>query len=465
MFKVSRVVFGIVSFFIVTTSSHADAPIGMWSDTTHNSVSLGWTDSTDETAYKIYSVGNATPLVTLPAGTISYVVNDIHAVPLTPVTTYTFRITAIIDGEEVENAFHQNTISTTTHEWVNGPFKSCINSWIGIGATLTPTKNQLESLDASRMILCESQLIDDISPIGDLKYIMAISLKDNLLTMATAAPVGSLTQLGTLILADNNLSGSIPSWIGSMGNMNHLDLSNANLEGTIPSSWTTDLPLLTTLKLFGNQLTGSIPTDVGNWTGLHSLYLQDNNLSGIIPTQIGVSSLTYLHLQNNSLTGMIPSSITATNLSDLDLSNNDLSGVIPVNIDNLTNLGSIDLSRNQLSGSIPVLGVNSFPYNRIDFSNNKLTGAIPASFGSLHHQRVLHLNHNHLSGEIPSLELLSAINKGDLSMDYNCDLDTNSLSLQTYLDGAIITGYLGIVNTNGNCSTGISPALIMYLLN
>jgi len=456
-----------LSLFIFSVIASADAPMGMWSDTTHNIVSLGWTDSDDETAYKIYAVGSTDILLdTLAQDTVSYTVNDINGVLLTPITLYQFKITAIIGGVEVEHPLLQITEATTTHEWVNGPFKTCINSYIGIGATATPTKNQLEALDASRMILCENKLIDDISPVGDLKNIMSLSLKKNLLTMTAIAPLASLMQLGELILAENNLNGAIPSWISTMTNMSSLDLSNNNLSSSIPS-WITDLPL-NSLKLFDNNLTGSIPTDIGKWASLHSLYLDNNKLSGVIPVQLGtLTALQYVDLKNNNLTGIIPSGITNNpNLFSLDLSNNKLSGVIPPNLDDITNLVSINLSHNELTGVIPSIGVNSFPNNGINFSYNKLTGSIPSSLGQIFNLRSLHLANNQLKGEIPStIENLTNINAGDLSMDYNCDLFTDNTSLKTYLNSKLVTGYTGILNTNGNCGISFSPSTIIYLLD
>lgn len=457
----------VLSLLIGSVILLADAPMGMWSDTTHNTISLGWNDSDDETAYRIYAVGNTTPLVELAQNTVSYEVNDIHGIPLAPITMYQFKITAIIGGVEVEHPALQITNSTTTHVWNNGPFKTCINSWIGIDASETPTKNQLESLDSNRMIFCTNRAITDISPIGDLKYIMAISLENNLLTMTTAAPLASLTQLGLLILAKNNLNGAIPSWIGTMPNMDHLDLSDTNLSGSIPS-WITNLSHMSDLRLYNNNLTGAIPTDVGKWAGLYSLYLGDNKLSGVIPAQLGtLTGLRHVDLKNNSLTGVIPSGITNNdNLFLLDLSNNKLSGVIPPNLDDLTNLGSVNLSHNELTGAIPSIGVNSFPNNGINFSHNKLTGSIPSSIGQIFNLRSLHLDNNRLKGEIPSsIENLSNINVGDLSMNYNCDLYTDSASLKNYLDNVIVTGYDGIVDTNGNCGVSFSPSIIMYLLN
>jgi len=451
-----------------TTYCFADAPMGMWYDSTHNTISLGWTDSSDETAYKIYLVGNPTPLTTLAADTVSFEVNDIHGTALTPTTLYQFKITAMIGGQEVEHSSLQITQASTTHLWSNGPFKTCINAAIGIGATITPTKDQLESLDSGdAMIMCESQSISDISPAADLINIVGLSLKDNQLDLATIAPIASLTQLSGLILAGNDISGSIPSWIANMTLLTLLDLSDNNLTGSIPA-WLTDLLSISTLKLFDNQLTGIIPTDIGNWTNLHNIYLAGNNLYGNIPVQIAViSTLQQVDFSNNNLTGSIPPNITNnSNLFSLDLSNNQLSGSIPTNLDNLTGLGMIDLSHNQLTGSIPVIGITSFPNNGIDFSYNKLTGSIPSSLGQLFNLRSLHLAHNYLKGEIPdSLTSLNNINYGDISLDYNCDIDTNNTPLINYLNTKLITGYDGIINTNGNCSKGISPSIIMFLMD
>lgn len=454
----------VVSLFLFQTNVlFADAPIGMWSDATHNTITLGWTDSSDETEYRIYAVGNTTPLATLSQNTTSYTVNDIHGELLTPVTTYSFRITAIIGGEEVDNPFQADTLSTTTHFWDEGPFRTCINNEIGKGPTDTPYRSELESLDGS--IFCQDMGITDISPIADLKYILGISFKNNLLNITTVAPLGGLTQLWSIILSDNNISGPIPSWLENMSHLYYLDISNNDLSGDIPS-WIVNIQGITTLRLFNNELTGSIPTNIGNWTELYELDLSDNNLTGIIPSQIGIGRLETLRLNNNDLSGVIPSSIIETNLFNLDLSNNRLSGHIPTNIDNLANLLRIDLSHNELSGPIPSIGLISYPANGINLSYNKLTGEIPSSLGNIFNLRTLHLNNNHLSGEIPvSLMSLPNINQGDMSLNYNCDLFTENAQLQSYLNGTTITGYEGIINTNGNCSSGISPAILMYLLN
>ena len=436
----------ICAFFLGSPPLYAAAPVCMWSDATHNSISLGWNDSDDETAYNIYEVGNPVPLVTLPQNTTSYVVTNLN-----PTTTYYFTITAIIGG--IESAHSAVTESATTHVWNAGPFRECINGWIGNSPSAIPTRNQLESLDSSRMIFCEGRNISDISPIGDLKYIMAISLKNNLLTMESIAPMSSLTQLGTIILADNNLSGPIPSWLADMANLNHLDLSNNHLSGSIPS-WIVNLPFMSTLKLYGNDLTGPIPTDVGNWTNLYALYLADNNLSGGIPAQTGtLAGLTYLELENNNLTGPIPPGITNTALYSLNLSNNKLTGSIPSAIGDLENLTWLDLGHNQLTGSIPTSLGTIYP-NLIDLSDNQLTGTIPSELGNnINSLRQLFLSSNYLSGEIPSsfLMLQGIYNTGDLSLDNNCDLFTDNTFLRDFLDAKTWTGYQGIVDTNGNC--------------
>ena len=436
----------ICAFFLGSTPLYASAPVCMWSDATHNSISLGWNDSDDETAYNIYEKDNPAPLATLSQDTTSYVVTDLN-----PTTTYYFTITAIIGG--VESAHSAVTESATTHVWNEGPFRECINGWIGNSPSAIPTRNQLESLDSSRMIFCEGRNISDISPIGDLKNIMAISLKNNLLTMESIAPMSSLTQLGTIILADNNLSGPVPSWLAEMGNLSHLDLSNTHLSGSIPS-WIVDLPLMSTLKLFGNDLTGPIPTDIGNWTNLYALYLADNDLSGVIPTQIGtLTGLTYLELENNNLTGPIPPGIADTALYSLNLSNNALTGSIPSAIGDLENLTWLDLGHNQLTGPIPTSLGSIYP-NLIDLSDNKLTGAIPSELGNnINSLRQLFLSDNYLSGEIPFsfASFQSIYNKGDLSLDNNCDLFTENAYLRSFLDAKTWTGYQGIIDTNGNC--------------
>lgn len=436
-------------FFIGPTSLYADAPIGMWSDATDNSITLGWTDSVDETAYNIYAIGSSTPLTTLAQNVTSYTVNNLDAA-----TTYSFRITAIIGGVEVENQYSTPTIATTTHVWNEGPFRECINSWIGNSSTAIPTRNQLETLDSSRMIFCEGRNISDISPIADLKYIMALSLKNNLLTMENIAPLSSLTQLGTIIIADNPLSGEIPSWLEDFSNLTHLDLSNTALNGSIPS-WIVNLSHMSRLFLYDNELTGTIPVNVGNWTDLHTIYLNNNNLTGDIPIQIGtLSNLTYLHLEDNKLTGSIPSEITnAPALYALYLSNNELTGTIPSAIGNLEQLTWLDLGHNQLSGTIPISIGTIYP-NLIDLSDNKLTGEIPSVFSNNPNAlRQLFLNDNFFSGEIPSsFTVITGIqNKGDLTMHNNCELVTMDLSLKTYLNQFTPTGYEGIVATNGNC--------------
>ncbi|CAI7896565.1 unnamed protein product [Closterium sp. NIES-54] len=142
------------------------------------------------------------------------------------------------------------------------------------------------------------------STIGNLKNLIFLSVRANLISQTIPESIGDLInlkdlrrrlvrihtiyhqqheQLGTSV--SNNHS-HISSSIGNMRMNFEWDLHSNHLMGSMPPS-IGNLESLTHLDLFGNQLTGSIPSSLGNLLDLRYLSVRSNFISQSIPASIG----------------------------------------------------------------------------------------------------------------------------------------------------------------------------------
>jgi len=154
----------------------------------------------------------------------------------------------------------------------------------------------------------------------------------------------------------------------------------------------------------------------------------------------GIGNVVGLQLYNNNLRGTIPTEIgQLTNLSALYLSNNSLSGTIPIEIGQLTNLSALYLF------------------------NNSLRGTIPTEIGKLTNLSALYLFNNSLSGTIPT-EIGQLTNLSSLELTYNCNLNSDDIDVQVFIDGVGPGTYQDILDTNKHNCSNMAP-IIMYLLN
>ncbi len=284
-------------------------------------------------------------------------------------------------------------------------------------------------------------------------YVQHIMLYDNNLRGTIPVEIGNLTNLLSLSLGGNQLASTIPTDIGNLTNLSYLDLGENQFTGTIPTS-IGNLTNLTALLLLRNQLIGTIPTGIENLTDLNTLLLEDNHLTGTIPPGIvQLTGLRTIWLGRNQLTGPIPSGIeNLTNLTYLSLFENNLTGTIPTQIGNLVNLDNLLLNNNKFTGSIPKSISNLTKLMDLRFNNNQLTGAIPNTIGNLIELTNLTLDQNNLSGEIPT-NLIDLINLTWLRMAYNCNLYSDNIQVQDFIDSIDVTDtYQEVLDTNShNC--------------
>jgi len=178
-----------------------------------------------------------------------------------------------------------------------------------------------------------NQLTGTIPPeLGNLAYLLMLSLWGNQLTGAIPPELGDLTNLSSLYLGNNQLIGSIPAELGDLTNLQLLYLDYNQLTGPIPPELD-NLTNLQWLNLSYNQLTATIPPELGNLTSLQGLYLCNNRLIGPIPPQMG----------------------NLTNLSGLDISSNRFIEEVPSWITDLTALSYLDIGYNGFSCSDPAV--------------------------------------------------------------------------------------------------------------
>jgi len=435
-------------------------------EVTDSTISFSWKDnSSDEDGYRVCKqlrLGGYDCSNLLLENTQSYTKTDILED-----TNASYCVFVDKDGE---SSLQSDSISVkTTHTW-GGELLKCVNEDLGHGennTTHTPTKAELESLIGA--FYCINKVATgSIDPVTDLKNITELYLYSNQLSGPIPAEIGSLSSLTYLNLNDNNLTGPIPAEIGSLSSLTYLNLSSNELSESIPAE-IGNLSSLTRLTLSSNQLSGSIPVEIGYLTNLTGLYLSSNQLSGPIPAEIGaLTNLTSLYLPLNQLSGHIPTEIrNLTNLTHLSLAFNQLSGSIPVEMGNLSSLTNLYLPGNQLSGHIPAEIGNLTNLVYLSLDSNQLSGPIPTEIGNLTNLGVLYLNNNKLSGIIPvSIKNLSSLNNQGARLIINCNLHTDNVSVQQYIDAHSPPNchYQDILDTNSHDCSVMAP-IIMYLLN
>jgi len=91
-----------------------------------------------------------------------------------------------------------------------------------------------------------------------IKFVVSMSLAQNLLTGAIPEEMTKLVKLKFLNLSWNTFDGEIPADIGSLAALESLDVSHNRLSGPIPAS-VTNLTKLSELRVAGNDLSGPIP--------------------------------------------------------------------------------------------------------------------------------------------------------------------------------------------------------------
>ncbi|XP_010273915.1 PREDICTED: LRR receptor-like serine/threonine-protein kinase ERECTA isoform X2 [Nelumbo nucifera] len=293
---------------------------------------------------------------------------------------------------EIKKSFRD--VDNVLYDWTDSPtYGYC--SWRGI--TCDNVTFNVVALNLSGL-----NLGGEISPaIGDLKSLLSIDLRENLLSGQIPDEIGDCSSLKSLDLSFNNIYGDIPFSISKLKQIEFLILKNNQLIGSIPSTFS-QIPNLKILDLAQNKLSGEIPRLIYWSQVLQYLGLRDNNLVGTLsPDMCQLTALWYFDVRNNSLTGSIPPNIgNCSGFQVLDLSYNQLTGEIPFNIGFLQ-VATLSLQGNQLSGKIPpVIGLMQ-ALAVLDLSCNMLTGSIPSILGNLTYTEKLYLHGNKLTGSIP----------------------------------------------------------------
>ncbi|XP_065851427.1 probable LRR receptor-like serine/threonine-protein kinase At3g47570 [Euphorbia lathyris] len=253
----------------------------------------------------------------------------------------------------------------------------------------------------TQILLMNMSLTGTIPPqIGNLSFLVAFSLSNNLFHGSLPLELSNLRRLKRFSLGYNLFNGIIPSWIGSFSKLQFLGLFYNSFTGEIPNS-IGNLTYLEVLNVRKNFISGRIPSSIGNLTQLKELILSENMLTGSIPLEMGnIIYMEELHLGYNNLDGMVPSNIfNSSTLIGLSLLFNHLSGSLPPTFGlHLPNLKGIYIENNKFHGHIPTSLSNASKLVDIDFSLNMFSGSIPF-LGNLRNLRVLNLPLNHLTSQ------------------------------------------------------------------
>ena len=285
---------------------------------------------------------------------------------------------------------------------------------------------------------------------GTPPRVVALSMKNRLLSGILPPTLARLDALRTIYFADNHLHGEIPPELGGLDSLISLNLEKNDLEGDIPPELG-NLSQLAVLTLSNNHLGGDagIPAELGQLRNLELLQLDDNEIEGEIPPQLGnLSNLTGLYLDDNLLHEEIPPELgNLANLTTLSLLDNHLHGVIPPELGSLPSLRNMSLADNRLRGPIPPELGNLPQITVLLLDNNRLSGSIPPELGNLSTLSLLYLSSNRLTGEIPPelgrLPRLLALFLQDNDLSGTVPPELGQLNLLTVrLAGNMFTGCL-----------------------
>ncbi|CAM6059884.1 unnamed protein product [Sphagnum tenellum] len=184
-------------------------------------------------------------------------------------------------------------------------------------------------------------------------------------------------------LSDASIVGMLPSGIGNLTYLVTLSLTgNPNLTGCLPNELAS-LPL-NILDLHNNGFNGSIPTNLAQASNLLQLDLSGNQFTGEFPIQfLNTETLQEFSIGSNQLQGTIQSNAfeKLTQLLTLDISNNNFIGPLP-NFSSLSILNSLNLSYNKFTElpQLPeFLNSSQFPTKLVilDISSLNIGGPFP----------------------------------------------------------------------------------------
>jgi hypothetical protein len=186
----------------------------------------------------------------------------------------------------------------------------------------------------------------------------------------TCAPEDLLVALS---LRDNILSGTIPAEIALLTNLKYLELS-------------------------GNDIRGTIPREIDRISSMSRLILSDNDMTGTLPYELGgLNKLTHIDLSGNGFTGSIPDVMFSTRRDGRpteDMEEGPRRDMEDGPRDT-TKKGSLRRNMQERGAKDPLIEV-------VNFTNNRLTGSIPAGIGMSRSLQRLEFRGNNLNGTLPS---------------------------------------------------------------
>ncbi|XP_058214014.1 probable LRR receptor-like serine/threonine-protein kinase At3g47570 isoform X1 [Rhododendron vialii] len=288
----------------------------------------------------------------------------------------------------------------------------------------------------TRLILSYAKLTGSISPhIGNLSFLMILSLKNNSLSHDIPQQIGNLRRLKFMTLYNNLVTGEIPANLSRCSN-------------------------LVDLEFTANRLTGKIPTELGRLSKLKRLYVGKNNLTGGMPPTIGnLSSLINLLITFNSIGGKLPDGLgRLTNLEIFAIGDNKFVGTIPSSLFNISSITVFDIGGNQIQGILPLnLGTSLPNLEFLGVGSNLLTGSIPSSISNATNLYYLGLPNNNLSGKMPSLD--KVCNLQWLIAGFN-HLGTGEADDLSFLSSLINATELNAFELSSNGFGGVFPEAI-----
>ncbi|XP_071951447.1 uncharacterized protein [Antedon mediterranea] len=300
-----------------------------------------------------------------------------------------------------------------------------------------------ESYKSLRYLEISSGIVNTVSnkAFWGLSNLIALNLRDNLMTGFTNATFEGLESLRQLDLSGNVISDFDDGSFSSMKNIRVLKLER-NIATTVMSSTFAGCQRLEYLDLTSNTISHIEGGAFNELQNLKELHLGDNYLTtSINPTVFsGLTSLKYLMLNGNFLQGIHPGSFNSlVNIRGIDLSQNQISIIPMTTFGSLKKLETLILNSNQIGSIYEKTFVNLTSLTTLHLSWNELTSWSFLDFPTPSNLKDLFLSGNRIS------ELLVPTHspKPRFTKLQYLDLSRNSLSTfpAFFLNDAPILGH------------------------
>ena len=187
-------------------------------------------------------------------------------------------------------------------------------------------------------------LIEELEPISNLRYLEWLSIEDNLLTSESLRSLSNITSLKVLSLAMNNINSLFA--IPHLSNLRVLDLSSNNISNLALIS---GFSMLEGLNLSHNEIEDLTP--LVDLTNLRWLFLTDNAIHDISPIE-NLNELMDLSLAGNEIVEISPLA-QLQQLRFLDLSSNLIRDISV--IAGLESLDNLILDDNRIEDVSPII--------------------------------------------------------------------------------------------------------------